>query len=105
MDQQSRSAGTVVRLAAGVLCAAWAGTACVGGPRPEAESVSRGQVAPPVTVKKWTGDLDGMVKRRMVRALVVFSRTQYFVDNGAQHGTAYELMRSMSCSCPSRATS
>jgi membrane-bound lytic murein transglycosylase MltF len=50
--------------------------------------------APPIQIKKYTGDLDGMVKRRVIRALVVFSRTQYFVDKGAQHGTAYETMRS-----------
>ena len=29
----------------------------------------------PVINKKWTGDLDGMVKRRAIRALVVYSRT------------------------------
>jgi membrane-bound lytic murein transglycosylase MltF len=44
-------------------------------------------------VQKWTGDLDGMVKRRQIRALVVFSRTQYFVDKGQQHGTSYEALR------------
>src|SRR5690242_3812556 len=47
----------------------------------------------PVAVKPWKGDLDGMVKRRRIRVLVVFSRTQYFVDRGAQYGTAYEIAR------------
>jgi hypothetical protein len=27
----------------------------------------------------WTGDLDGMVERRMIRVLTTYSRTQYFI--------------------------
>ena len=38
----------------------------------------------------WTGDLDGMAKRRMVRILTTFSRTQYFIDQGTPRGTAYD---------------
>jgi len=38
----------------------------------------------------WTGDLDGMVERRMIRVLTAFSRTQYFVDRGTPRGTAYD---------------
>jgi membrane-bound lytic murein transglycosylase MltF len=34
-----------------------------------------------------------MVKRRAIRVLVVFSRTQYFVDRGQPSGTAYEVAR------------
>ena len=47
----------------------------------------------PIGTRKWTGDLDEMVKRRRIRALVVFSRTQYFVDKGRPHGTSYEAVR------------
>jgi membrane-bound lytic murein transglycosylase MltF len=44
--------------------------------------------------KKWTGDLDGMIERRVVRVLVPYSKTFYFVDlGGAQRGLSYELMR------------
>src|SRR6187402_762709 len=32
------------------------------------------------------GDLDELIKRRMVRVGVVFSRTFYFVDKGMQRG-------------------
>jgi hypothetical protein len=28
----------------------------------------------------WTGDLPGMIKRRVIRVLVPYSRTLYFVD-------------------------
>ena len=39
---------------------------------------------------KWTGDLDGMIKRRLIRVLTVYSKTGYFVDRGTQRGLAYE---------------
>ena len=41
----------------------------------------------------WTGDLDGMVQRRMVRVLTAFSKTQYFIDRGTPRGTAYDQGR------------
>jgi membrane-bound lytic murein transglycosylase MltF len=47
-----------------------------------------------VTAKKWTGDLDGMIQRRVIRALVPYSKTFYFNDRGTERGLAYELLRS-----------
>jgi membrane-bound lytic murein transglycosylase MltF len=41
----------------------------------------------------WTGDFDGMVQRRHVRALVVYSKTLYVVDRGKQYGAAYEILK------------
>lgn len=41
----------------------------------------------------WTGDLDGMMKRRVVRFLVPYSKTVYFIDKGQQFGTAVERGR------------
>ena len=42
----------------------------------------------------WTGDLDGMIKRGFIRALVPYNRTLYFVDlGGTQRGISYEFMR------------
>jgi membrane-bound lytic murein transglycosylase MltF len=43
--------------------------------------------------KPFTGDLDEMVKRRLVRIGVTYSRTHYFVDKGVQRGGAYEYGR------------
>ena len=43
--------------------------------------------------KPFTGDLDEMVKRRVIRAGVVFNRTQYFIDKGVQRGISYESSR------------
>lgn len=40
--------------------------------------------------KEWTGDFDGMVKRRQIRALVPYSKTFYFLDGATQRGITYE---------------
>ena len=39
------------------------------------------------------GDFDMMKERRLIRILVPFSRTIYFLDNGAERGTAAEFGR------------
>jgi membrane-bound lytic murein transglycosylase MltF len=44
-------------------------------------------------VAPWTGDLDGMVERRMVRILTVQSPVQYFVDRGRELGITYEAAK------------
>ena len=41
----------------------------------------------PLTTK-WTGDFDGMVERRLIRVLTVYSKTLYFIDHGTPRGTA-----------------
>jgi membrane-bound lytic murein transglycosylase MltF len=41
----------------------------------------------------WTGDLDGMIKRRVIRALVAPSRTAYWVNGASQIGAEYELLK------------
>jgi membrane-bound lytic murein transglycosylase MltF len=52
----------------------------------------KGRLGIPLTeiVKPWTGDLPGMVERRMVRVLTTYSKTQYFIDRGTPRGTAYD---------------
>jgi membrane-bound lytic murein transglycosylase MltF len=39
----------------------------------------------------WTDDFDAMMERRVVRFLVVNSKTFYFIDKGTQRGATYEL--------------
>ncbi|MBB6095239.1 membrane-bound lytic murein transglycosylase MltF [Povalibacter uvarum] len=46
-----------------------------------------------VNTKPWTGDLNGMIERRMIRVLVPYSKTFYFLDNATQRGLSYELMQ------------
>lgn len=43
--------------------------------------------------KPWTGDLDGMIKRRVIRALVAPSRTAYWLNGARQTGAEYELLK------------
>ncbi|MGN7737382.1 hypothetical protein [Sinorhizobium sp. Sb3] len=38
-----------------------------------------------------TDDFDGMEKRRVIRIIVPFSKTIYFIDRGQQLGTAVEF--------------
>ncbi len=40
---------------------------------------------------KWTGDFDGMVKRRRIRILTPYNKTHYFIDKGAPRGIVYEV--------------
>jgi membrane-bound lytic murein transglycosylase MltF len=41
----------------------------------------------------FTGDLDEMEKRRMIRVGVTFNRTHYFVDRGTQRGLTYAHLK------------
>lgn len=43
--------------------------------------------------EKWVGDFDGMVKRRKIRALVTFNKTNYFFDHGHQRGISYDILK------------
>lgn len=44
--------------------------------------------------KSWKGDFDGMVERRLVRALVNANSTGYFLDGPQQKGLTYEALKS-----------
>ena len=48
--------------------------------------------APPLH-QPWLGDLEGMVARRTIRALVVYSKTFYFLDGAQQRGLSYDLLK------------
>ena len=41
----------------------------------------------------WQGDFDQMLERRMIRVLVPYSRTLYYVDKGRERGLAADLVR------------
>jgi membrane-bound lytic murein transglycosylase MltF len=43
--------------------------------------------------QKWTGDLEGMVNRRLIRVLTVYSKTFYFLDKDTQRGIVYDAMK------------
>jgi membrane-bound lytic murein transglycosylase MltF len=41
----------------------------------------------------WFGDFEGMVERRVIRALVTYSRTHYFLDGAEPRGLSYEALK------------
>jgi hypothetical protein len=61
-----------------------------GSPIPQK---SQSASAPALQVPPWTGDIDGMLERRYIRALVTYSKSQYYIVNDAQHGSAYEYLK------------
>jgi membrane-bound lytic murein transglycosylase MltF len=46
-----------------------------------------------LAIKPWTGDLDGMIKRRRIRVLTTYSKTHYFIDKGQPRGITYEAFK------------
>jgi len=46
---------------------------------------------PDVVTEPRLGDLDSMLKNHLIRILVPYSKTFYFVDRGVQHGLVYEF--------------
>ena len=71
-----------------------AGSPAQGPPKPSSPSHSNQVVsAPSLHGVSWTGDFDGILKRRFIRALVAYSKTQYYVVKGVQHGSSYEFLK------------
>lgn len=44
-------------------------------------------------LQKWTGDFDGMMKRRYIRVLTTYTRTNFFVDQATQRGLVVEAFK------------
>ena len=49
-------------------------------------AASKEKHALPIPEAEWTGDFDGMKKRRLIRVLVVYNKTNYFIDKGQPRG-------------------
>ncbi|MFI5372130.1 MAG: transglycosylase SLT domain-containing protein [Candidatus Eisenbacteria bacterium] len=66
---------------------------------PTAPTRAQEQVATPpprqlsLENKPWTGDFDSMLTRRVIRVLVPYSRTLYFVDKGHERGLTADMAR------------
>ena len=61
--------------------------------KPEPPPAKEVQTLADVTKQKFTGDLNEMIQRRLIRVLVTYSKTHYFVDRGTQRGLTYEAFR------------
>jgi len=79
--------------------AAAQGSATAAAASPIADAASGASARPlrqlNVAGKRWTGDFDQMLKRRLIRVDVPFSRSLYFLDKGRERGLAAELVRDM----------
>ena len=51
---------------------------------PAVETPDTGAAA--AMLAKWTGDLDGMIERRVIRVLTTYSKTTFFIDQGTPRG-------------------
>jgi membrane-bound lytic murein transglycosylase MltF len=80
--------GLTTILGAGLLLAGAPGFS----PQAQAKESSAELLQAPTPDEVWKGDLDGMIKRRTIRALVAYSQTFYFLDGGQQRGVTYELL-------------
>lgn len=61
--------------------------------KPDAPVALEEGTARSAILRKWTGDLDGMIARRVIRVLTTYSKTNYFVDEGTQRGLVYDSVR------------
>jgi len=43
--------------------------------------------------EKWSGDLDGLIQRRYIRALVLYNKTSFFYDGPQPRGVSYESLK------------
>ena len=59
-------------------------------PAPEATPLPSGMAR---LVEPYMGDLDGMIKRRVIRVLTVQNPVLYFVDRGREVGITYESIK------------
>jgi membrane-bound lytic murein transglycosylase MltF len=84
-----------------VICLCPLGVACHSsssvGPNIAAESQESSPQGNPTGLalphELWTGDLDGMIKRRQIRALVVYSKSAFFYDQGRPEGISFEALQ------------
>jgi membrane-bound lytic murein transglycosylase MltF len=88
--------GLAIVAGVALACALFAGPiygAAEPKPSPQKPQREKLTIAAEEAKKPWTGDLDGMVKRRFIRILTVYSKTFYTVDKGVQRGAAFDAGR------------
>jgi len=60
---------------------------------PEAPGSEELTISADAILAPWTGDLDGMIDRRVVRLLTVYSKTYYFIDHAVARGMVQDFGR------------
>jgi membrane-bound lytic murein transglycosylase MltF len=76
-------------------CALFASPIHAAAAKPSPQKPQREQltISSEEAMKPWTGDLDGMIERRLIRVLTVYSKTFYFVNKGVQMGGVPDIFR------------
>ena len=74
-----------------ILLACAAGALTHHGPA-GAAAAEHEQFSLQVGTRAWKGDFDAMVERRVVRALVPYSKTFYYVEKGRPRGVSYDIL-------------
>ena len=46
-------------------------------------------------LQRWTGDFDGLQERRVIRVLVTYNRTNFFIQDGRERGFEHELIQQL----------
>ncbi|HTT13306.1 MAG TPA: transporter substrate-binding domain-containing protein [Burkholderiaceae bacterium] len=87
----------ILRSALALALLAWAALGWAQGTTPAAKPAKAPRedltIDPRTIMEPWSGDLDAMVERRIVRVLVVPSKTFYFNDKGRQRGATYDTFQ------------
>jgi membrane-bound lytic murein transglycosylase MltF len=81
-------------------------TANHGSAAAPAAAAAAPQPVAPAGLPTWSDDLPGLLEKRVVRLLVVYSKTFYFIDKGQQRGITYDfgmqLEKQLNASNPDR---
>jgi membrane-bound lytic murein transglycosylase MltF len=89
-------AGRVIIAGAALAFGLFAGLAHAAAetkPSPQERAREQLTIAIEMAIKPWTGDLDGMIERRVIRILTVYSKTFYSMNKGVQRGSSYDIGR------------
>ena len=85
------------RMACVTLALAGIAAPSVGAPRTDKKTAPADQKAvdetPVRVIKAVGGDFDVLRKRRVIRVLVVYNKTNYFIDKGAPRGVTYDAFK------------
>ena len=107
---RTRCRRTLRSLAAGLLVLGTASAVWSQSPASSAQSVADANAVQPASAasaatddkrlrelklanKPWFGDFDRLLERRMIRVLVPYSRSLYYMDRGRERGLTAELVR------------
>ena len=83
--------GSIAHAMSALALVTLAGAAFAAGESPAVKG-ERAPTTLQVGTRPWTGDFDGMVKRRIVRVLVPYSKTFYYVEKGRARGVSAEII-------------